>query len=189
MTISLRSVHYESSASYLFNSRSLDVSPAVSLSGRCWLVSCLTVMAVWLLIVTTVLTGAGGAFVLKKSVVSCCLSAFCVHVQRSPEACVENALENDWFPPLPAFSSPVIHSFCFPHLRLCTRKLFFSSFPPALYPRRLPPLPSCLLFPFFFSPVVVNVYTSPFSFSEHFSTSPNYNLLLPPSHPAVLSTT
>ncbi len=87
-------------------------------------------MAVRLLIVDAVLAGAGGGGVdvLKKSVVSRCLCAFCVHVQRSPEAGVENALENNWFPPVPALSSPVIHSLCFPHLRLPTRKLFFSSF-------------------------------------------------------------
>lgn len=44
-----------------------------------------------LLIVDAVLAGAGGGGgdggvgVLKKSVVSRCLCAFCVHVQRSPE--------------------------------------------------------------------------------------------------------
>lgn len=135
MTTSLKSVHYESSASYIFNLRSLDVSPAVQrwvlcLSGWCWLVSRPTIMAAQLLIVDAVLAGAGGGgvAVLKKSVVSRCLCAFCVHVQKSPEACVENALQKNWFPPLPAPFSPVIHSLCFPHLRLPTRKLFFSYF-------------------------------------------------------------
>lgn len=139
MTASLHSVRCESFPSYIFDPRSLDVSPAVQrwvvcLSGRCWWVSRPTVMAVRLLMVDAVLAGAGvgGVDLLKKSVVSRCLCAFCVHVQKGPEACVENALENNWFPSVPALSSPVIHSTCFPHLRLPTRKLFFSSFFPSL---------------------------------------------------------
>lgn len=157
MTASLYSVHCKSLLSYVFNPRSLDVAPAVQrwvdrLSGH-------TVMAVRpLLMLDTVWAGAGGggADMLKESVLSRYLSSFRVHVQRSPGALLENTSESNWFPPALGLSSPVIQALCFPHLLLATRKLFFSSLFPPLYPR-LPPFPSCLLFPFSFPPLLVNL--------------------------------
>lgn len=115
LTASLNSVHQVSPASYAFTLRRLDVSPAVRrwvvrLSGRCWVGSGPSVILIWLLMVDAVLAGAGRVGVLKKSVVSCCLGAFCVHILTRLETRVENALENKWSPPLQARSSPVIHS-------------------------------------------------------------------------------
>lgn len=155
MTASLYSVHCKSLPSYVFKPSSPDVSPAVKswvdrLSGH-------TVMTVRsLLMLDTVRAGAGGGGVetLEELMVSRYLRSFHVHVQRSPGALLENPSECKWFPPAPGLSSAVIHALCFPHLLLATRKLFFSSFPP--YPR-LPPFPSCLLFPFSFPPLLVNL--------------------------------
>lgn len=136
MTASLYSVHGKSLASYVFKPRSLDVSPAVqrwvdSLSRH-------TVMSVRsLLMLDTVRAGAGGGSVdtLEESMVSCYLSSFHVHVQRSPGALVENTSESNWFPPALGLCNAVIHALCFPHLLLATRKLFFSSLSPPSLPK------------------------------------------------------
>lgn len=140
MAASLYSVHSKSLVSYVFKPRSLDVSPAV----QRWVdrLSRHTVMAVRsLLVLDTVRAGAGGGGVdtLEESVVSCYLSSFHVHVQRSPGALVENTSESNWFPPALGLCSAVIHALCFPHLLLATRKLFFSSLSP---PPSLPKTPS-----------------------------------------------
>lgn len=175
MAASPASVRYVSSGPCVFSPRGRGVSPAawrrvVRPPGWCRSESRPAAMAVRrLLAVHAVLAGAGarGVEVLNEPVVSRRLRAVCVHVQRRPEVCVEKTALENWFPPLSAPFSPVIHSLCFPHLKTFLRLFFFFSF--RLYPRRLPPFPSCLLFPFFFSPVIpaTAIFSSlktPFSF-------------------------